>query len=46
MKDMEEMANLAEGEDFEMGGQPDTMDGREDDEKTAAPFSTNDYWAD
>ena len=31
--------------DFEMGG-PDTMDGTEDDEKCAAPFSTNDYWAD
>jgi len=42
---MEEMDNLATSGDFEMGG-PDTMDGREDDEKTSAPFNTNDYWAD
>ena len=44
---MEEMTNLAGNEaDFEMGGGPDTIDGREDDEKISAPFSTNDYWAD
>ena len=30
-----------------MGGiRPDTMDGKEDDEKMSAPFNTNDYWAD
>ena len=40
--DMEEMDNLA---DFEMGG-PDTMDGKEDDEKSSAPFNTNDKLAD
>ena len=43
---MEEMDNLAGSADFEMGGSPDTMDGREDDEKHSAPFNTNDYWAD
>ena len=39
---MEEMDNLA---DFEMGG-PDSMDGKEDDEKSSAPFNTNDKLAD
>lgn len=39
---MEEMDNLA---DFEMGG-PDTMDGKEDDEKGSAPHNTNDKLAD
>lgn len=49
---MEEMDTLGGGADFEMGGAgtnssgPDTMDGREDDEKISAPFNTNDYWAD
>ena len=42
---MTEMDNLNNNADFEMGG-PDTIDGSEDDEKCAAPFSTNDYWAD
>lgn len=42
---MTEMENLNDNADFEMGG-PDTIDGTEDDEKCAAPFSTNDYWAD
>jgi hypothetical protein len=42
---MEEMDTLAGTVDFEMGG-PDTMDGREDDEKHSAPHTTNDYWAD
>mmetsp|Transcript_8531 Transcript_8531/g.10530 ORF Transcript_8531/g.10530 Transcript_8531/m.10530 type:complete len:261 (+) Transcript_8531:70-852(+) len=41
---MEEMDNLRHG-DFEMGG-PDTMGDVEDDEKSAAPFGTNDYYAD
>ena len=36
------MDNLA---DFEMGG-PDTMDGKEDDEKSSAPHNTNDKLAD
>lgn len=45
--DMEEMDTLGGGGDFELGGGgPDTMDGREDDEKMSAPFNTNDYWAD
>ena len=39
------MDNLAGNVDFEMGG-PDTMDGKDDDEKTSAPFNTNDYYAD
>lgn len=43
---MEEMDNLAGSGDFELGSSPDTMDGREDDEKHSAPFNTNDYWAD
>ena len=43
---MEEMDTLGGGGDFEMGGMPDTMDGREDDEKVSAPFNTNDWWAD
>ena len=43
--DIEEMDNLAGTVDFEMGG-PDTMDGKDDDEKISAPFSTNDYYAD
>ena len=43
--DMEEMDSLS-GVDFEMGGRPDTIDDREDDEKHSAPFSTNDYYAD
>ena len=43
--EMEEMDTLRSS-DFEMGGVPDTMDGREDDEKVSAPFNTNDYWAD
>ena len=42
---MEETDGLAGKVDFEMGG-PDTMDGTEDDEKSSAPFSTNDHWAD
>jgi len=28
-----------------MGG-PDSIDDKEDDEKTSAPYSTNDYYAD
>jgi len=43
--DIDEMDSLAGTVDFEMGG-PDTMDGREDDEKHSAPHKTNDYWAD
>jgi len=27
-------------------GEPDSMDGFEDDEKMSAPFNTNDYYAD
>ena len=39
------MDNLAGNVDFVMGT-PDTMDGKEDDEKVSAPFNTNDYYAD
>jgi len=43
--DIEEMDNLAGTVDFEMGG-PDSMDGKDDDEKNSAPFCTNDPYAD
>ena len=44
--DMEDSEGLAGTIDFESGGGPDTMDGCDDDEKSSAPFSTNDAWAD
>ena len=41
---MEEMDTLRHA-DFEMGG-PDNMDNNDDDEKSSAPYNTNDYYAD
>ena len=42
------MDKLARGSDFEMGAMmPDSVDGfDDDDEKTTAPFNTNDFYAD
>ena len=44
--DIDDTEGLAGSIDFESGGGPDTMDGCDDDEKTSAPFNTNDLWAD